>query len=53
MESTDVINDVFIVLSDINAFSGDMLELNKYIKTDETNRIKPMNKITLYNTLRL
>ena len=53
MKSTDVKNDVFIVLSDINAFSGDMFKLSKYIKTDEKNRIKPINKSTLYNTLRL
>ena len=44
MESTDVINDVFIMLSDINAFSVDIFELSKYIKTEEKNRKKPVSK---------
>jgi hypothetical protein len=53
MEKTDVINAVFIMLSDINAFSGDIFELSKHIKTEEKNRKKPITKSTLYNTLRL
>ncbi len=53
MESTDVINDVVIMLSDINAFSGDMFELSKHIKTEKINRKNPITKSTLYNTLRL
>ena len=53
MESTDVINDVLIMLSDINAFSENTFELSKYIKTEEKNRKTPMTKSTLYNTLRL
>jgi len=53
MDSTDVLNDVFIMLSDINAFSSAILELSKYIINEENKRKTPVTKSTLYITLRL